>query len=31
VNVTVPDNGRSPGCCPPGPSAPPSITSRPAR
>src|SRR5580692_4760457 len=31
VKVTVPGIGRSPGCFPPGPSGPPSITSRPAR
>src|SRR5690348_649204 len=31
VKVTVPDMGRSPGCLPPSPSGPPSITSLPLR
>ena len=30
LNVTVPARGRSPGCWPPGPSGPPSMTSFPA-
>ena len=29
VKVTVPGIGRSPGCCPPGPSGPPSMSSLP--
>src|SRR5580700_5404071 len=29
VNVTVPGIGRSPGCCPPGPIGPPSMSSLP--
>src|SRR5689334_18000133 len=31
VTVTVPDMARSPGCLPPGPSGPPSMTSLPVR
>src|SRR6516165_48419 len=31
VKVTVPDMGRSPGCWPPGPSGPPSMTSFPGQ
>src|ERR1043165_8249686 len=31
VTVTVPDMARSPGCWPPGPSGPPSMTSLPVR
>ena len=31
VTVTVPDMARSPGCLPPGPSGPPSLTSFPVR